>query len=138
MNIQIGLAIIQIDLLKNSPPFILSTNPDNFQLPVIDFYKYKYRHEEFMDAVKELSKQCVDLSVSWIHFELVDLILNKVGIENEKYETTYDDNLVIVYGCIVPFSTNILDNHWVETKIENSQEFNLAIKTLKILGNFNQ
>jgi len=120
MNIQIGLAIIQIDLSNNSPPSILSQEQDNFVLPTIKFDKEK--HVDLITAIHELSKKCVDLSTFWLNFELVDIILD-------------EDDLTIVYGCMVPFSTKTYNNYWMATQIENSQEFNLAIRAMQILGN---
>lgn len=122
MNIQIGLSIIQISNVANSTPLILSTHPSHFQLPVINFH-----HKTILDAVQELSQRCVDLSPMWLNFELVDVILDAVN-----------DQFTIVYGSMVPFSTHIFHNAWLETKLGPDQEFDLAIKTLRTLGNIKE
>jgi len=122
MNIQIGLSIIQINHVDNSTPLILSAHPSHFQLPTIHFH-----HKTIIDAIHELSQKCVDLSPMWLNFELVDVILD-----------TINDQFTIVYGGMVPFNTRIFNNEWLETKLGPDQEFDLAIKTLRTLGNIKE
>ncbi len=117
-NVLVGLAIIQLDLsAKGNPPFILSKKEDKFVLPTTSKY-------EKLEILREsLFDKHVDLSLSWVNFNLIDVTH---VLRNE---------VTIIYGCMVPFSTKIKEGFWLKTNIDNTEQFDIAIKTLRSFGN---
>ncbi len=133
-NVLVGLSIIQLDLsVKNNPPFILSKDKEEFVLPTvdirIDFSKGDIKHPgDYLKITKEsLWKKYIDISPHWANFNLIDVVYQDYF--------RHKDSFIIIYGCMVPFSTKIKEGFWLKTNIDNTEQFDIAIKTLRSFGN---
>ena len=136
-NVNIVLSAIQLVLAEGRTlPLMLSVAESDFVIPKVDFNPlYNHTLESTRDG---LLTKYVDVDPSWVNFTLLDAIFiqgHSAYKNGEPPLYVFDDEINIVYGCMIPFGTPTKNAYWQKTSIASDDQFKYATKTLQAFSN---